>query len=160
MVRQSLFVILRSDFLIALTHIIAYLMTALVGIVISTRGAWGHHHQRKELSSLEQHSMAITDMINSLLVIQPYHSTQSGSRGRVVGWGTMLQAGRSRVRFPMSSLQFFSWPNPSSNIVAMGSTQRLTEMGTRNLSGVKGGRSLRLTSPWTITIKIETAISS
>jgi hypothetical protein len=24
-----------------------------------------------------------------------------GARGRVVGWGTMLQAGRSRVRFPM-----------------------------------------------------------
>jgi hypothetical protein len=27
-----------------------------------------------------------------------------GARGIVVGWGTMLQAGRSRVRFPMRSL--------------------------------------------------------
>jgi hypothetical protein len=27
-------------------------------------------------------------------------------RGRVVGWGTTLQAGRSRVRFPMRSLHF------------------------------------------------------
>jgi hypothetical protein len=26
--------------------------------------------------------------------------------GSVVGWGTMLQAGRSRVRFPMRSLEF------------------------------------------------------
>jgi hypothetical protein len=26
--------------------------------------------------------------------------------GRAVGWGTMLQAGRSRVRFPMRSLDF------------------------------------------------------
>jgi hypothetical protein len=25
-----------------------------------------------------------------------------GARGRVVGWGTMLQSGRSQVRFPMS----------------------------------------------------------
>jgi hypothetical protein len=30
-----------------------------------------------------------------------------GARGSVVGWGTMLQAGRSRVRFPMRSLDFF-----------------------------------------------------
>jgi hypothetical protein len=31
---------------------------------------------------------------------------QPGARGSVVGSGTMLQAGRSRVRFPMSSLKF------------------------------------------------------
>jgi hypothetical protein len=29
-----------------------------------------------------------------------------GARGSVVGWGTMLQAGRSRARFPMRSLDF------------------------------------------------------
>jgi hypothetical protein len=29
-----------------------------------------------------------------------------GARGSVIGWGTMLQAGRSRVRFPMKSLDF------------------------------------------------------
>jgi hypothetical protein len=29
-----------------------------------------------------------------------------GSRGSVVGWGTTLQAGRSRFRFPMRSLDF------------------------------------------------------
>jgi hypothetical protein len=33
-----------------------------------------------------------------------------GTRGIVVGWGTMLQAGRSRVRFPMRSLDFSNWP--------------------------------------------------
>jgi hypothetical protein len=32
----------------------------------------------------------------------------SGARGRVVGSGTMLQAERSRVRFPMKSFDFFS----------------------------------------------------
>jgi len=31
----------------------------------------------------------------------------SGARGSAVGWGTALQVGRSRVRFPMVSLDFF-----------------------------------------------------
>jgi len=30
-----------------------------------------------------------------------------GARGSAVGWGTALQVGRSRVRFPMMSLEFF-----------------------------------------------------
>jgi hypothetical protein len=32
--------------------------------------------------------------------------SSSGVRGGAVGWGTALQAGRSRVRFPMVSLDF------------------------------------------------------
>jgi hypothetical protein len=59
------------------------------------------------------------------------------ARGSVVGWGTMLQAGRSRVRFPMRSLH---------PLIALGSTQPLTEMSTRSLPGVKGGRRVRLTT--------------
>jgi hypothetical protein len=31
----------------------------------------------------------------------------AGKRGCAVGWGTTLQAGRSRVRFPIVSLEFF-----------------------------------------------------
>ena len=30
-----------------------------------------------------------------------------GARGSAVGWGTVLQAGRSRIRSPMVSLEFF-----------------------------------------------------
>jgi hypothetical protein len=30
-----------------------------------------------------------------------------GARGSSVGWGTALQVGRSKVRFPMVSLNFF-----------------------------------------------------
>jgi hypothetical protein len=30
-------------------------------------------------------------------------------------------------------IAFFSWPNPSSRIMALGSTQSLTEMSNRNL---------------------------
>jgi hypothetical protein len=57
------------------------------------------------------------------------------ARDSVVGWGTMLQAGRSRVRFPMSSLDFSIYlilPG------ALWSSQLLAEMSTRNLLGDKG----------------------
>jgi hypothetical protein len=67
-------------------------------------------------------------------------------RNSVVGWGTMLQAGRSQFRFSMS-LDFLINQNPSSRTMALGSSQPLTEMSTRNLpGGVKGGRRLRLTT--------------
>jgi hypothetical protein len=48
----------------------------------------------------------------------------------------MLQAGRSPVRVP-DEVDFYNLPNPSSRIMAMGSTQPLTEMSTRNLPGGK-----------------------
>jgi hypothetical protein len=44
---------------------------------------------------------------------------------------------RSQVQFLMSSFDFFNWPNPSSHTMALESTQRLTEMSTRNLPGGK-----------------------
>jgi hypothetical protein len=55
---------------------------------------------------------------------------------RVVGWSTVLQAGRSRVRVPMRWI-FFSLPNPSSRTMDLHSTQPLTEMSTRDLPGGK-----------------------
>jgi hypothetical protein len=57
----------------------------------------------------------------------------TGACGSVVNWGTMLQARRSQIRFPMWSLDFFNWPNPSCRTMALGSTRPLTEMSTRNL---------------------------
>jgi hypothetical protein len=33
---------------------------------------------------------------------------------------------------------FFNWPNPSSRTMALGSTQPVTEMSSRNLPGGKG----------------------
>ena len=47
------------------------------------------------------------------------------------------KVGRSRARFPMVSLEFFI-DNRSGRTMALGSTQPLTEMSTRNISwGVK-----------------------
>jgi hypothetical protein len=51
-------------------------------------------------------------------------------RGGAVGSGTVLQAGKSRVRFPIGSVKFFIDLIPPT----LGSTQLLTEMSTRNLS--------------------------
>jgi hypothetical protein len=48
----------------------------------------------------------------------------------------MLQAGRSPVRVS-DEVDFFNLPNPSSRTMALGSTQPLTEMSTRNLPGGK-----------------------
>jgi hypothetical protein len=44
----------------------------------------------------------------------------------------MLQAGRSPVRIP-DEVDFFNLPNLSSRTMALGSSQPLTEMSTRNL---------------------------
>ena len=60
-------------------------------------------------------------------------STVLELRGGAVGWGTALQTERSRVRFPMVPLEFFI-DNPSGCTMALGLTQPLTEMSTRNIS--------------------------
>ena len=56
-----------------------------------------------------------------------------GVRGGAVGWGTAVQAGRSRVRFPMVSLEFFIDIILPATLWPWGSTQPLTEMSTRNI---------------------------
>jgi hypothetical protein len=48
-------------------------------------------------------------------------------------WGTALQTGRWRVQSPIMSLEFFI-DNPSGRTMALGSTQPLTEISTRNIS--------------------------
>jgi hypothetical protein len=37
---------------------------------------------------------------------------------------------------PGEVIGFFNWPNPSSSTMALGSTQPIAEMSTRNLPGV------------------------
>jgi hypothetical protein len=50
----------------------------------------------------------------------------------------MLQVGRSRVRFPVGVIEFFfNLSNPFSSTIAVGLTQPLTEMSTRDITGAK-----------------------
>ena len=67
--------------------------------------------------------------------------------GGTVGWGTALQVGRLRVRFPILLLEFFVDIILPGRAMALGLTQPLTEMSTRNifLRG-KGGRCVWLTA--------------
>jgi hypothetical protein len=48
---------------------------------------------------------------------------------------TALQTGKSRVRFPIVSLDCFHWHNPSGHTMALGSTQPLTEMSYQEYFG-------------------------
>jgi hypothetical protein len=48
----------------------------------------------------------------------------------------MLQAGRSPVQV-LDEVDFFNLPNPSSRTMALGTTQPLTKMSTRNLPAGK-----------------------
>jgi hypothetical protein len=48
----------------------------------------------------------------------------------------MLQTGRPPVQVP-DEVDFFNLPNPSSHTMALGSTQPLREMNTRNLPAGK-----------------------
>jgi hypothetical protein len=57
----------------------------------------------------------------------------------------MLQAGRWPVRVP-DEVDFLNLPNPSSHTMALGSTQPLTEMSTRNLPGGKKRPRVGLTT--------------
>jgi hypothetical protein len=72
----------------------------------------------------------------ALVIMQPskilYPIESQGARGSVVGWGAILQAGRSRVQVRWGHWIFFNWHNPSSRTMALGSTQPLTEMSTGN----------------------------
>jgi len=61
--------------------------------------------------------------------------------------GTALQAGRSWVRFPMVSLEFFIDITFHGRTMALGLTQSLKEMRTRNIScWGTGGRCVGLTT--------------
>jgi hypothetical protein len=68
-------------------------------------------------------------------VVKPLYSVGKWNRiwtGGAVGWGTALQAGRSRVRIDGFS-GIFHWFNSSGPTVALGSTQPLAEMSTRGV---------------------------
>jgi hypothetical protein len=65
-----------------------------------------------------------------------YYSVSSAFTSSLT-YFTMLQTGRSPVRITDEVDFFFNLPNPSTRTMALGSTQPLTEISTRNLPGGK-----------------------
>jgi hypothetical protein len=53
--------------------------------------------------------------------------------GGAVGWDTVLQVRKVAGSIPDGFVRIFHWHNPSSRTMALGSTQPLTEMSTRNI---------------------------
>jgi hypothetical protein len=134
----------------------------------------------KQKSELCEHRESSFELFSNFIISVNKHiyshslnliSFNVGARGSVLGWSTILQAGRSCVRVPLKSLDFFNWPNLSSRPMALGSVEPLTEKSTRNLPRGKGlpGRQTdnipavcgtivfkiwdlrRLTTPWDFT---------
>jgi hypothetical protein len=64
--------------------------------------------------------------------------------GGAVGRDTALQALKSRVRLQMRVSDIFRWLNPSGRNMVLRSTQPVTEMSTRDISGGEGDRSVGL----------------
>jgi hypothetical protein len=68
---------------------------------ISGRVLCGHSNEPRvpQISSTAKRLFVSNNQPFQLLIYKTY--SNYGARGSVVGWGTMLQAGRSRVRVPM-----------------------------------------------------------
>jgi len=72
-------------------------------------------------------------------LISRFFSLYLSHWGGAFGWGTSLQAGRSRFRWG-------HWHNPSGRTMALGSTQLPTEISTQDNCWGKGGRFIGLTT--------------
>jgi hypothetical protein len=66
-----------------------------------------------------------------------------GARGGAVGWGTALQAGRSRVRFPVRSLAYSFRPHCGPGVDSASNRNKYQE----EFLGSKDGRCIGLSLP-------------
>jgi hypothetical protein len=72
--------------------------------------------------------------------------TSAGAHSSVVGWSTMLQAGRSQVWDPIRSVNFFSLHNPSSCARPCGIPSLVPEGEKKCFGGVECCQHIRLTT--------------
>jgi hypothetical protein len=83
---------------------------------------WPHRLQSQIPSQSNQNASLYSNAIFFSHYVRP------GVSGGAAGWGTAPQTGRSRVWFPMESLEFFS------DLILPVALSPLTEISTRNHS--------------------------
>jgi hypothetical protein len=93
---------------------------------------WSHLGQilRADSYQNEDEGTAYTNHLKHTTAI-PFHIFISWLKHYVPSW-------KAASSIPDEVTAFFYWPNPSSCIMALGSTQPLTETRTRNFPGGKG----------------------
>jgi len=100
-----------------------------------TRWALNNEIKKQVISSWSPFIQHIIVIFKTFLILPLY--TVYGARDESVGWGSALRTGRTRIRFPMVSLEFFVdinfWPHYGT----------LTEMSTRSISLGEWRRPLR-----------------
>jgi hypothetical protein len=111
--------------------------------------SWGHFGNRIHFCEapwlITRMLSLMRNQVSSYLFIYLFRS-QDGAHGTVVGWGTMLQTGRSRFPFPMKLL------DSSINLILpvalwlWGRFSLQQKWAPGNFLGVKGGRRIRLTT--------------
>ena len=87
-------------------------------------------------------AVAISEFSLSRLPIINFMAASAFRRGHMVA-----QLVEALFLIPDVVIGIFHWHNPSGRTMALGSTQPLTEMSTRNISWGKGGRCVGLTLP-------------
>jgi hypothetical protein len=71
--------------------------------------------------------------------IRLHYMMNRGTRGVAVSWDNALQAGKVAGSIPDGLVDIFQRLNASGRTMTLGSTQRLTDMGTRGYLLRKGG---------------------
>jgi hypothetical protein len=85
-------------------------LTDMTELIVAFRMSLREHAQYTNIDGVETVSRRMyqhPENTNQGWVLNNDATSKSEARGGAVGWGTALQAGRLRVRFPMVSLNFF-----------------------------------------------------
>ena len=86
---------------------LSYLFGTLLQVRIPVQESGAYKFSRADVFCIHVRPLHYCIQIECHLIYYINYSEIYEVRAGVVGWGTVLQAGRSRVRFPMVSLEFF-----------------------------------------------------